>query len=63
MAKLSKLKKVGEAFTVYHYDNGWMFEVTGRNKDDDWYTCKILCNTEEDLVSLIKEFNSMEVDR
>jgi hypothetical protein len=63
MERLTKLKKVNESFTVYRYDNGWMFEVTGRNKNDDWYTCKILCNTQEELVELIKEFNTMEVDR
>lgn len=63
MAKLSKLTKVSDAFNVYRYDNGWMIEVSGRNKKQDWSTAKILCNTEEELLAIIKEYNSMELDQ
>ena len=63
MAKLAKLTKVSETFTVYRYDNGWMIEVSGRNKKQDWSTAKILCNTEEDLLAIIKEYNTMELDQ
>lgn len=62
MAKLSKMAKVSDSFTVNRYENGFMMEVSGRNKKDDWVTSKILCNTEEDLVQLIKEYNSLELD-
>jgi hypothetical protein len=63
MAKLSKLVKVSESITVYRYDNGWMVEVGGRNKKEDWTTTKTLCNTEEELLQLIKEYNTMELDQ
>jgi hypothetical protein len=63
MAKLAKLTKVSETFTVYRYDNGWMIEVSGRNKKQDWSTAKILCNTEEELLAIIKEYNTMELDQ
>lgn len=62
MAKLTKLAKVNDSFTVNRYDNGWMVEVSGRNKKDDWATAKIMCNTEDDLVALIKEYNTMEIE-
>jgi hypothetical protein len=62
MAKLNKLTKVNDSITVNRYDNGWMVEVGGRNSEDDWKNCKILCNTEEELISLLKEYNTMNVE-
>ena len=62
MAKLAKLAKVNDSFSVYRYDNGWMLEVSGNDKKDDWKTAKIMCNSEEELFALIKEYNSMEVN-
>ena len=60
--KLSKLKKVSEAITINRYDNGYMVEVQGRDTDGDWKTSKVLCTTEDELISLIKEANTMELD-
>jgi hypothetical protein len=60
--KLGKLTKVSENITINRYDNGWMVEVGGRNKKEDWASAKILCNTEEELVALIKEYNTMDLD-
>jgi hypothetical protein len=62
VAKLTKLAKVNDSFTVNRYDNGWMVEVSGNNKKDDWTTVKVVCNTEEDLVALIKEYNAMDLN-
>lgn len=62
MTKLNKLEKVNENLSVYRYDNGWMVEVGGRDNDNDWKTCKILCNTEEEMLDVIKEWNLMELD-
>lgn len=62
MAKLNKLAKVNDSFTINRYDNGWMVEISGRDTEDDWKTCKILCNTEEELVTLIKEYNTMNLE-
>jgi hypothetical protein len=61
MAKLAKLVKVNDSFTVNRYDNGWMVEIGGRNKKDDWANTKILCNTEDELIALIKEYNSTDL--
>lgn len=62
MAKLTKLAKVNDSFSVYRYDNGWMLEVSGHDKKEDWTTAKIMCNTEEELFALIKEYNQMELN-
>jgi hypothetical protein len=61
VAQLSKLARVNDSFSINRYDNGWMVEFSGRNKKDDWVGTKILCNTEEELVALIKEYNTIEV--
>ena len=60
--KLSKLSKVNENISINRYDNGWMVEVGGRNDDNDWRTAKILCNTEEEMLAVVQEWNSMEID-
>ena len=62
MAKLDKLAKVNESITVYRYDNGWMVEVSGKDKKDDWKTAKVMCNTEAELLDIIKEYNTMEIN-
>lgn len=60
--KLSKLNKVVESFTVYRYDNGFMIEVGGRDKNNDYKTLKLLCATESELFDTIKEALAMELD-
>jgi hypothetical protein len=62
MTKLKKLAKVNESFTVNRYDNGFMIEVGGRDGENDWKTCKILCASEEELFEVIKEALQIEVD-
>ncbi len=62
MAKIN-LAKVSESITFYRYDNGFMIEVSGRNKKEEWKTQKILCNTEDELLAIIKEINTMELDQ
>ena len=62
MAKLSKLSKVNESITINRYDNAWMVEIGGRDKDSDWKNSKTVCNNEEELIALIKEYNAMDLD-
>mgnify|MGYP003349456396 CR=1 FL=1 len=62
MAKLSKLSKVNESITLNRYDNGWMVEVSGKDDDSNWKTTKVLCNNEAELLEVIQEYNSMEID-
>ena len=62
MAKLSKLAKVNENISLNRYDNGFMVEVGGRDKKEEWKNAKIMCNTEEELIAVIKEWISMDLD-
>ena len=62
MEKLGKLLKVNESITVNRYDNAWMVEVSGKDHDQDWKTVKTVCNTEDELVALIKEWNATDLD-
>ena len=58
--KLSdKLIKVSDSFTVNMYDNGYMIEISGRNKNDDWATAKVMCNDLETVNNIIAEAASM----
>jgi len=60
--KLNKLAKVNENISINRYDNGWMIEIRGRDKKEEWKTAKVMCNTEEELIAIIKEWNSMDLD-
>ena len=57
-----KLTKVNENFSVNMYDNGYMIEVSGRNKKGDYTTAKIMCSNVEQLAALVQEACTMERD-
>ena len=66
MAKASKVNKlsdklvqVNENFTINMYDNGYMFEIGGRDSKEEWTNCKILVTSLDDLVTLITEASNM----
>ena len=56
--KFSKFEKVNESFSVNRYENGFMVDMGGRDKDGDWLNTKLICNTEEELIKLIKQYNA-----
>ena len=59
--KLSdKLTKVNENFTINMYDNGYMIEVGGRDDEDNWKTAKIIVDTVEELLELVREATEIE---
>jgi hypothetical protein len=59
--KLSgKLDRVGESFTVSMYDNGFMVEISGRDKRGDYKSIKMVCNTLEEVLGLVTEAAAME---
>lgn len=62
MAKLDKLSKVTESITLNRYDNGWMIEVGGRDKKEEWKNTKTMCTSEEEVIAVIKEWNSKDLD-
>lgn len=56
----NKLTKVNENFSVNMYDNGYMIEVSGRDKKDDYKTSKLMLGSVEELIEVIKEITLME---
>ncbi len=61
--KLSdKLVKCNDNLTVNLYDNGFMVEVSGRDSEDDWKSAKILCQTLDEVYSVIAEAATMPRD-
>jgi hypothetical protein len=62
MAKLAKLAKVNESITINRYDNGFMVEVSGRDEESEWKNAKILCSTEDEMLAVVKEWNTMDLD-
>ena len=60
--KLTKLSKVNESITINRYDNGFMVEVGGRDDENDWKSAKVLCATEADMMAVVQEWISMELD-
>ena len=60
--KLDKLAKVNESITINRYDNGWMVEIGGRDKKEDWKNTKTMCNTEDEVIAVIKEWNTKDID-
>ena len=57
-----KLVKINESYTIYLYDNGYMVEAGGRNKKGDYVNAKIMCSTLEEVLSLVKEADDMDLD-
>jgi hypothetical protein len=54
-----KLTKVNESFTINMYDNGYMVEVGGRDAEDEWKTSKIICNTLDEVIDIVRQVNDM----
>ena len=59
---LDRLAKVNENISINRYDNGFMIEVSGRNKKGDYKTAKIMVGTVDELVALVREASEMDLD-
>lgn len=57
-----KLSKVNDSFTISIYDNGYTFEVSGKNASGDWKSVKIVVNSIKDLLQLVEEISMLERD-
>ena len=54
-----KLAKVGECVNVYFYDNAYMVEVSGRDKNDDWSNVKLVCRDLNEVQAALEEVDSL----
>lgn len=57
-----KLTKVSECVNVYFYDNAYMVEVTGRDKNDDWSNIKLVCKDLSEVQTILAEVESLPKD-
>lgn len=57
-----KLTKVNDSFSISMYDNGFMFEISGRDSDNDYKNAKIMCSTIAELTALVQEAADMDRD-
>ena len=63
VSKISdKLAKVNESYTVNMYDNGFMFEIGGKDADGEWKHAKIMCSSVEDVIALVIEATEIPKD-
>lgn len=62
MNKLTSYAQVSDSLTLHRYDNGWMIEISGKDTENDWKTSKIICTSQEEVFSLIEEYNGIKVD-
>lgn len=57
-----KLAKVNDNYSVQMYDNGFMFEISGKDAEGEWKTAKIMCTTLAALTALVEEAAEMPRD-
>ena len=55
-----KLVKVDEDMSIRMFDNGFLFEIQGRDDDENWTSLKIVCHTLDEVTNLVKEATQME---
>jgi hypothetical protein len=54
-----KITKVEDNFVVQMYDNGYMIEFSGIDDKSEWKRSKIIANTDEELIALVKMILSL----
>lgn len=55
-----KMMEISDTYTVHMYDNGFMIEMTGRDKRGEYTNAKIICNSVEEVLQISKEICTME---
>jgi hypothetical protein len=58
---VDKIVKVDDTISIRLVDNGYLFELGGKNANDEWKSVKIVCTTRSQLDSLLDE--ALELDR
>lgn len=56
----TKLASADETMTITICDNGFIFDVSGRDTNDDYSSAKIVCDDIDQLTSLIVAVTKME---
>ena len=58
---VDKIVKVDDTISIRLVDNGYLFELSGKDAKDEWKGVKIVCTTRSQLDSLLDE--ALELDR
>ena len=56
-----KIVKVDDTISIRLLDNGYMFEIGGRDANEDWKTVRIVCTSRSELDALLDE--ALDMDR
>jgi hypothetical protein len=62
MKLTDKLSKCSDSMTVNMFDNGFMVEISGRDKEDDYKSAKIMCQTLAEVFAVIEAASTMPRD-
>lgn len=60
MKVVDKLETVDETVSIRMYDNGFVVEVSGNTKNNDWATAKILCDSLDKVYLLLAEISTIK---
>ena len=67
---LKKFSAVNESITINRCDNGWVVDVDGEIDNNwtsayrlpvHWKSVKMICNSEEELFGILKEWNELKL--
>jgi hypothetical protein len=59
--QINELKEISESITYYRYSNGYMVELDGRDQEDDYKTIKLICSTLDEVFSILREVDKLEL--
>jgi hypothetical protein len=51
--------RVGNLLQLRVQGSGYMVEVGGRDAEDEWKTAKIICNTLDEVIEIVRETANM----
>lgn len=52
---------VNDSVTVYRFENGWMVEISGRDRFDEWPTKKIVCSDLKNVLTILEEYSKIKL--
>ena len=58
---IANIAQIDERIEIYKYSNGYMVELNGKDTDDEYITQKLICNSIEDVLQLIKDVDKIPV--
>ena len=57
-----KVCKVNDNIAIHRYSNGYMVDAGGEDENGDWKNVKVVCTSLDEVIELIKEYDSMPLN-